>query len=47
MKEALAGALRRIHAILDPRQRERLAEILSRGPRYRGGWGGPYRDAAI
>ena len=49
VKEALAAALRRIHAILDPRQRERLAEILARGPRGRGGWGGPYRggDVAI
>lgn len=45
VKEALASALRRIHGVLDARQRERLAELLARGPRFRGGWGGPYRDA--
>lgn len=37
----LAGALGRIHAVLDPAQRERLADLLESGPR--GPWGGPYR----
>ncbi|HEY8143580.1 MAG TPA: hypothetical protein VIG06_12945 [Kofleriaceae bacterium] len=38
----LAGALGRIHAVLDPAQRERLAEMIeSSGPRRP--WGGPYR----
>lgn len=46
VKDAFAASLRRIHAILDPKQRERLAELLAKGPRFRGGWGGPYRDAA-
>lgn len=39
----LAGALGRIHAVLDPAQRERLAEIIERGPR-RARRGGPYRE---
>lgn len=37
----LAGALGRIHAALDPAQRERLAEMIESGPRRP--WGGPYR----
>ena len=37
----LAGALGRIHAVLDPEQRERLAEMLESGPRRPRG--GPYR----
>ena len=50
MKQAFEAALRRIHAVLDPKQRERLAELLERGPRgFRGGWGGggPYRTQEI
>jgi hypothetical protein len=51
LKDAMRGALERIHAVLDPKQRERLAEILTRGWRGMGGgdwrhrhaWGGPYR----
>lgn len=46
MKEALTTALKRVHAVLDPRQRERLAEILAKGPRFRARWGNPYRDPA-
>jgi uncharacterized membrane protein len=42
VKDALTGALKRVHAVLDPNQRERLAELLSKGPGFRG-WGGPYR----
>jgi len=45
VKDALASALRRVHAVLDSKQRERLAALLARGPRSSGGWGGPYRDA--
>ncbi|MFO0739291.1 MAG: periplasmic heavy metal sensor [Labilithrix sp.] len=45
VKDAFAGALRRIHAVLDPKQRERLAELIAKGPRFRS-WGGPYRDAS-
>lgn len=43
VKNAFEAALRRIHAVLDGKQRERLAEILERGPRGFGGWGAPYR----
>lgn len=43
MKSAFETALRRIHAALDGKQRERLAEILERGPR--GFRGGPYRSS--
>jgi uncharacterized membrane protein len=38
----LAGALGRVHAVLDASQRERLAELIERGA-GRGPWGGPYR----
>jgi Spy/CpxP family protein refolding chaperone len=41
MHRAFEAALRRVHAILDPAQRERLAALLERGPFGR--WGGPYR----
>lgn len=45
VKEAFAAALKRIHAVLDPKQRERLAELLTKGrAAFRGGWGGPYRE---
>lgn len=43
-KEAFTDALRRIHAVLDPRQRERLAEIVARGFGPFGRFGGPYRS---
>lgn len=53
MKDALSAALKRIHAVLDPKQRERLADIVGRGGfgRWgRGGFGGsdggPYRGGA-
>jgi uncharacterized membrane protein len=39
----LAGALGRIHAALDPEQRERLAELIAKGPGVMRGGGGPYR----
>ena len=42
-RAAVVDALRNIHAVLDDKQREQLAEILDRGWwRGRGG-GGPYR----
>ena len=50
MKDALASALKRIHAVLDPKQRERLADLVSRGAFGRWGRGGghgaggPYRS---
>jgi Spy/CpxP family protein refolding chaperone len=45
VKEAFETALRRVHAVLDPKQREILAEMIAKGPRGLGlrGWGGPYR----
>lgn len=51
MKDALASALKRIHGVLDPKQRERLAEMVGKGfgPWGRGGfrgYGGPYRGGA-
>lgn len=55
MKDALGAALRRVHGVLDTRQRARLAELLARGrfgrwSRGPGGgdpFGGPYRGGAI
>lgn len=49
VKDAFEGALRRIHAILDAKQRERLAEIIAKGPRaaFAGGGGGPYRSVEL
>jgi len=38
VKDAVRGALRRIHAVLDPKQRERLAELVTKGAFRR--WGG-------
>jgi Spy/CpxP family protein refolding chaperone len=52
MKDAAASALKRIHAVLDPKQRERLAELVSKGAFGRWGrgggghGGGPYRSGA-
>jgi Spy/CpxP family protein refolding chaperone len=47
MKDAAASALKRIHAVLDPKQRERLGDLVSRGAFGRwgrgAGGGGPYR----
>jgi Spy/CpxP family protein refolding chaperone len=46
LKDALTQALKKIHGVLDANQRERLAELLSKGPGFsRRGWGGPYREA--
>ncbi len=49
MKDALASALKRIHGVLDPKQRERLGVLVGSGGfgRWgRGGGGGPYRRGA-
>jgi Spy/CpxP family protein refolding chaperone len=50
VKDALSSALKRIHGVLDPKQRERLADLVSRGAFNRwgrgGGFGGPYRGGA-
>ena len=45
LRAQIAGSLERIHAALDDRQRERLAEMLDRGRGWRGARpdGGPYR----
>jgi hypothetical protein len=51
MKDAFASALKRIHGVLDAKQRERLADLVGDGfPRWgRGGpssgEGGPYRSS--
>jgi uncharacterized membrane protein len=42
LRQDLGGALGRVHAVLDPAQRERLAEMIERGPAA-AMWGGPYR----
>ena len=52
MKDAASSALKRIHGVLDPKQRERLARsrqqgrVRSLGTRWGGGGGGPYRGGA-
>jgi Spy/CpxP family protein refolding chaperone len=52
MKDAFSSALKRIHAVLDPKQRERLADLVSKGGFGRWGrgggqaGGGPYRSGA-
>jgi len=42
LRQDLGGALGRIHTVLDPAQRERLAEMIEKGPTG-ALWGGPYR----
>ena len=50
MKDAFASALKRIHGVLDAKQRARLAELVGSGGFGRwgrgGGGGGPYRGGA-
>lgn len=46
MRKAVVGAMAKVHAVLDERQRVRLAELIESGP-YFGGFGGPYRRHAI
>lgn len=43
LRQRVVGALARVHATLEPEQREELARVISRGPRP---WGGPYRSWA-
>ncbi|MCK6590700.1 MAG: periplasmic heavy metal sensor [Polyangiaceae bacterium] len=45
MRKAAVGAMAKIHAVLDERQRERLADIIESGPPFFGGFG-PYRRHA-
>jgi hypothetical protein len=45
VREAVTGALARVHDVLDDKQREALANFIERG--RRGGWGGPYRSYAV
>jgi len=44
MRKSVVGAIGKVHAVLDDRQRERLAEMIESGPfsrgRGRGRWGG-------
>ena len=42
LREAVMQSLARIHEVLDPRQRELLADILESGG-FGGPFGGPYR----
>jgi hypothetical protein len=45
LRKAAVGSLAKIHAVLDDKQRERLASFFESGAR--GSWGGgPYRDWA-
>ena len=50
MKDAFGSALRRIHGVLDPKQRQRLADVIASGG-FRGfggpGQGGPYRTSEV
>lgn len=50
MKDAFGSALRRIHGVLDPKQRQRLAEVIASGG-FRSfggpGQGGPYRMGEV
>jgi Spy/CpxP family protein refolding chaperone len=47
IKDAFEASLKRVHAVLDAHQRERLAELLENGPGFGRRWGNPYRDAAL
>ena len=42
VREAVTGALARVHDVLDDSQRKTLANFIERG--RRAGWGGPYRS---
>lgn len=48
MRKDVVGAIAKVHAVLDDRQRDALAELIERGPfagGFRGGFGGPFRRA--
>jgi uncharacterized membrane protein len=44
LRQDLGGALGRIHSVLDPEQRERLADLIDKGSH---GWGGPFRSHEV
>ena len=44
MRKDAVGALAKVHAVLDDRQREIFAQLIARGP-FGGGRGGPFRSA--
>ena len=43
LRRAFVGALAKVHEVLDPAQRARLADVLE--SLHRRGWGGPYRSS--
>lgn len=45
MRKDVVGVIGKVHAVLDDRQRELLAEIIERGPFAGGHRGGPFRSA--
>lgn len=47
LRKAFVGAIAKVHAVLDEKQRERLAELIEGGAPFFGGWGGPYRRHAM
>lgn len=46
MRKAAVGAMAKIHAVLDDKQREVLADIIESSRPFFGGFGGPYRRHA-
>ena len=46
MRKAAVGAMAKIHAVLDDKQREVLADVIESSPPFFGGFGGPYRRHA-
>lgn len=47
MRKDMVGVLGKVHAVLDDRQREVLAQIIERGPFAGGFRGGPFRRAWV
>lgn len=45
MRKDMVGVIGKVHAVLDDRQREVLAQIIERGPFAGGHRGGPFRSA--
>ena len=45
MRKDMVGVLGKVHAVLDDRQREVLAQLIERGPFAGGFRGGPFRSA--
>lgn len=45
MRKDLVGAIAKVHAVLDDRQRELLAQLIERGPFGGAQFGGPFRRA--